>query len=612
MSRPGLQIIDSVSCQREAGCELSGAGQHRCPEPLLASMEDAIDARLCPQELPFLAEERADVTILFGGLTWKHERLIEGLLAGAGYRCHALPETDRAAHELGKEFCASGLCNPVYFTVGNLIRFLRRLEAGGLSRAHIVKRYVYFTAACGGPCRFGMYENEFRMALRAAGYNGFRVLSFSQDHGINASTGHTGLHFSVDFGMNALHTFILGDLLNTVQRRLKPYEMQAGATVRAVARAADTIAEHFKTGRSFELEDQVPSFLLPQRQSKWYRVPNTFGKVWSHLYGDAMAAIVPAAAKELEKVEVDWLQVKPVVKVIGEFWAQMTESDGNFRMLDFLEGEGAEASIEPISTWVLYLLQQKKERASFRKKIHSRTAKWTGPRMALLARMSSLGQRIGFTLGSKIYLHHFRRLASLLGASDLRPAPQAELAELARPHYNTFLRGGEGHLEVAKTLYYTRRKSCHLVLALKPFGCLPSVQSDGVQASLAERFPEVSFLPVETSGDGEIHAYSRVQMALAETRAKAAVEFERVLHSVRHPLDEIRSFVAAHPELRHPLHPIPRHSGVTSTAANFLLYADRIMSLSLTDRATSYGFGEHRRGSAALKQFVPQEIQDHE
>jgi predicted nucleotide-binding protein (sugar kinase/HSP70/actin superfamily) len=603
MSRPRLRILDNTSCQREADCDFSITGQHGCPDPLVAPPNAAVDSRLCPLELPFLAEERGEVTILFGGLTWKHERLITGLLAGAGYRCQALPETDRAAHELGKEFCASGLCNPVYFTVGNLIRFLRQLEAGGLTRADIVKRYVYFTAACGGPCRFGMYENEFRMALRAAGYHEFRVLSFSQDHGIKASTGHSGLHFSVDFGMNALHAFILGDLLNSMQRRLKPFEMQAGSTVRAVARAADTIAEHFKTGPNFELEDMVPSFLLPERASKGYRVPNTFGKVWSHLYGDALTTVLPRARKELEKVEVDWLQVKPVVKVIGEFWAQMTESDGNFQMLDFLECEGAEVSIEPISNWVLYLLHQKKETAASRRKMYAHTARWTEPKKALLVRMSSFGQRLGFALGSKMYLHHFHRLAALLGVPDVRPAPQAELAELAGPHYDTFLRGGEGHLEVAKTLYYTRRKSCHLVLALKPFGCLPSVQSDAVQASLVERFPDVTFLPIETSGDGEIHAYSRVQMALSHAKARAAAEFERVLHSVRHPLDEIRSFVAAHPELRHPVQPIPRHSGVTSTAANFLLYVDRTMSWSLPDHAISCGYGKHKSGSAALNQI---------
>ncbi len=550
---------------------------------------------LRPHEFAFTAEERSSVTILFGGLTWKHERLIEGLLSGAGYRCQRLPETDRAAHELGKEFCASGLCNPVYFTVGNLIRFLQRKENSGLSRADILNRYLYFTAASCGPCRFGMYESEFRAALKAAGFDGFRVLSFSQDHGIYASTGHSGLQFSVDFGMNTMHTFILGDLLNSAQHCFRPFEVQPGATDKAITRMTDRIAEHFRTHRGFELQDRVPEFLLSDKRSYRYRVPNTLGKIWSHLYGDALTTVLPVAAGELKKVEVDWLRVRPVVKVIGEFWAQMTESDGNFHMLEFLEKEGAEVSIEPISSWLLYLLHQKKTREAYRRKMDAYVSPWTSPRKAVAARMSSYVKQAGFTLGALIYLHHFSRLARLLGLSDQVLAPQRTLSTLAAPYYNTLLRGGEGHLEVGKALYYTRHKVCHLVLALKPFGCLPSVQSDAVQASLVERFPEVSFLPIETSADGEIHAYSRVQMALSEARAKASLEFEQALKSAHHSLDEIRDFVAANAELRHPLYQIPRHSGIVSTAANFLLHADQLMSASLTKNAGPHPHAQRER-----------------
>jgi predicted nucleotide-binding protein (sugar kinase/HSP70/actin superfamily) len=555
-----------------------------------------------PRELPFTREERGSVTILFGGLTWKHERLIEGLLAGAGYRCQRLPETDRTAHELGKEFCASGLCNPVYFTVGNLIRFLQEKERSGLSRADIVRKYVYFTAACGGPCRFGMYESEFRTALRAAGFDGFRVLSFSQDHGIYASTGHSGLQFSADFGWNTLHAFILGDLLNGAQHHLKPFEMQSGATDRAVAKVTDAIAEHFHRNHGFELQDIVPAFLLPNTKSRWYRFPNSLGKLWSHLYGNALTTILPVSAKELRNVEVDWLRVKPVVKVIGEFWAQMTESDGNFRMLEFLEKEGAEVSIEPISTWLLYMLHQRKERVIYRQQMAAFTAPWTGPGRALRTRAAALGKRLGFALGSRIYVHHFCRLAKLLGISDQIPVPQVALSTAAAPYYNTFLRGGEGHLEVAKTLFYTRNNACHLLLALKPFGCLPSVQSDAVQASLVERFPEINFLPIETSGDGEIHAYSRVQMALSEAGSKAAREFKQALQSAHHSLEEIRSFVALHPELRHPLYPIPRRPGIVSTAANFLLYADQLLSSHFRESPSAHPQREHGLTSAAITQ----------
>jgi hypothetical protein len=102
MNRLGLRIVENATYQHEAHSDFNGTAQHRRAEPLLASPEAAVDSRLCPQELPFLEEERGKVTILFGGLTWKHERLIEGLLRGAGYRCQALSETDRTAHELGK------------------------------------------------------------------------------------------------------------------------------------------------------------------------------------------------------------------------------------------------------------------------------------------------------------------------------------------------------------------------------------------------------------------------------------------------------------------------------------------------------------------------------
>jgi predicted nucleotide-binding protein (sugar kinase/HSP70/actin superfamily) len=445
-----------------------------------------------------------------------------------------------------------------------------------------------------------MYEAEFRTALAAAGFKGFRVLSFSQEHGIHASTGHSGLDFSVDSGFNTMHAFILGDLLNAAQRRIQPFEVQAGATERAISRMTGVIAEHFRTYPEFQFDEILPRRLCPPRESPAYFVPNRLVKAWNHLYGDALTTILPAVSRELQEVEVDWLHVKPVVKVIGEFWAQMTESDGNFRMLDFLEKEGAEVSIEPISTWILYLLQQQKANATQRGQMARYTAPWTSPKQAVLARLASYGKRLGFSAGAGIYRHHFHRLAKLLGFPPQHLASQRELSRLAEPFFDPRLRGGEGHLEVAKTLYYTQKKMCHLVLALKPFGCLPSVQSDGIQASLVERFPKVSFLPVETSADGEIHAYSRAQMALSEAKAKAQSEFEQVLRSTRRSIEEIQEFIADHPELRHPLHPIPRTSGVVSTAANFVLYADRLMSGGRRNRTHSWVWFEQQTNNAAL------------
>jgi hypothetical protein len=152
-----------------------------------------------------------------------------------------------------------------------------------------------------------------------------------------------------------------------------------------------------------------------------------------------------------------------------------------------------------------------------------------------------------------------------------------ELASLAQPYYHRFARGGEGHLEVAKNIYYTVHKKAHMVLSLKPFGCMPSSQSDGVQSAVMNHFKDMIYLPVETSGEGEVNAHSRVQMALGEAKAKAKAEFQQALESTGKRLEDIRAYVAEHPELRRPFYSVPHRHGVTGTAANFVLHVNDLM-----------------------------------
>jgi hypothetical protein len=99
-----------------------------------------------PAERPFTAAERDQVTILIGGLTWKHECLIRSVFQSAGYKVESMPTPDVPSFQLGKEFGNNGQCNPTYFMVGHLIKFLQGLEAQGMSRQEIIDRYVFFTA----------------------------------------------------------------------------------------------------------------------------------------------------------------------------------------------------------------------------------------------------------------------------------------------------------------------------------------------------------------------------------------------------------------------------------------------------------------------------------
>ena len=85
------------------------------------------------------------------------------------------------------------------------------------------------------------------------------------------------------------------------------------------------------------------------------------------------------------------------------------------------------------------------------------------------------------------------------------------------------------------------------------------------------------FLPVETSGDGEIHALSRVQMALREAHLKAQEEFDVILEKTGKSLDTIRQFVEAYPILRRPFYPIPALAEVAGTAARFVAHVSDLI-----------------------------------
>jgi len=116
-----------------------------------------------------------------------------------------------------------------------------------------------------------------------------------------------------------------------------------------------------------------------------------------------------------------------------------------------------------------------------------------------------------------------------------------------------------------------------MVLALKPFGCMPSSQSDGVQSAVINKFKDMIFLPIETSGEGEVNAHSRVQMALGEAKVKAKTEFEHCLKSTGKTLQEIHGYIEEHPELKRPFYHVPHREGVAGTAAQFVMHvSDRL------------------------------------
>jgi predicted nucleotide-binding protein (sugar kinase/HSP70/actin superfamily) len=526
-----------------------------------------------PVERPFTRDQRPYTTVLFGGLTWSHERLIKGAWEGLGYKCDVVPTPDVKAFQLGKEYGNNGQCNPTYFTVGNLVQYLQGLEKNGLSRKEIADNFVFITAGACGPCRFGMYEAEYRLALRNSGFEDFRVILFQQSKGLSQEDLNAGLEMNLDFFLAMLNSMNMGDMLNEIGYLIRPYETEPGRINQVLDGAREALAEALKHQRHSSMGDRVEKIL---RRANLYNQTDYTVKFARQLTTSYYTDSLEKIRDQIADIEVDRFRVKPIVKITGEFWAQTTDGDGNYNMFPFLEREGAEVIVEPIGTWIMYMIHQFKQKLRDRKGIEEGGAMPSWPKNPLRrAKVEArFRQRIArMNIAEKIFSREYTKLQHALGAGVLHELVcQYELQRMGHPYYNSRAAGGEGHLEVAKNIYYSSKGIAHMVVSLKPFGCMPSTQSDGAQAAVTEHYKDMIYLPIETSGEGEINAHSRVQMALGNARIKAKQEFAECLSKTGRSLDELKQYVEQHPEMKKSLYLVPKRDDVIGKAANFVLH----------------------------------------
>ncbi len=481
----------------------------------------------------FYADQREHTTILVSGLTMAHDKFVQAGLEGLGYKIKALDCPDNESLQFGKEFSNRGQCNPTYFTVGNLVKYLSNLrDETGMTPQQVVERNVFLTAGACGPCRFGMYVTEYRKALRDAGFDNFRVMLFDANGGMNQTSGkEVGLKMDKAFFVTLAKAIFAGDALNAIMYRIRPYEIVPGSTDKAIEACRETIMTALKNKKSI---------LMALRRCR----------------------------KILNGVEVDRTMVKPKVSIIGEFWAMTTEGDGNYKLQRFLEQEGAEVDIQLIVNWILYNIWQAKVDTKSRMVLRGSDAQ---ARKGLKTTQTAK-KFLTLKIAEMALKGTFYTFAKFLGLKNYKLPDMEENAALASQHYNNELRGGEGHMEVGKLIQTVLHNKAHMVISVKPFGCMPSSGvSDGVQSVITERYPEAIFLPIETSGDGAVNVYSRIQMMLFKAKRKAEQEYEELLKSQNLTVEQVKSKIAKDRTLNKTTHYSPH--AAAGTAANFLLEA---------------------------------------
>lgn len=482
------------------------------------------------QPRPFTRAERAETTVLFGGLQWRTERLLQAAMERFGLRTEVLPTATKADLLSGRELADIGQCCPTSFTTGNLANALRE-KSRQLGAAEVERRYIHVTAGSCGSCRFGQYHQSYELALRNVGLESFRMFLLRQD--ALEQDAAEGLDLTPPMMLGLFWAMMVADLLQDVEYQVRPYEVEAGATDRAVRQAVARLEEAFRTA-------PMPTGRLT-------------GALW-FLWTSHFTRALDEAVRAFADIEVDRLRVKPLVKITGEFYLQTVEGDPNYNIHRWLEGEQAEVYPAAITIWIDYLMrlaaQDQEDRAGLRRGARTR--------------------RLLLRTAQGLLRRSYAKLSRAFGGLPRALPPQEVLRDLAAPYYHSRLNGGEGDMLVGKALWAHQQKKAHMVCELSPYACMPNTMSIGAMAAAVGAHPDLLYAPVEIKGDAEVHALSRCQMILHEARRRAQAEFDAALAETGLTLEEARARLARHPHLRKAGHRIPHGGRAAGTAANLV------------------------------------------
>jgi predicted nucleotide-binding protein (sugar kinase/HSP70/actin superfamily) len=481
---------------------------------------------------PFTKSERDHTTILFGGAHWRAERVLEAVFENLGYRAKPLPPASREDLLKGRELADIGQCCPTTFTTGNLANFLVK-EAGRIGPEAVARDYVYLTAGSCGSCRFGQYHQSYELALRNVGLESFRLFLLAQNSLDQGTAMGDGLQIDVPLTLGAVWAFLCTDVLQDLEYQVRPYEVTAGSTDRAVKAAVEELYEAFRQ--------------RPHRGGKWSSL------AW-HLTTGYFVKALRQARRHFEVVEVDRLRVKPKVKITGEFYLQTVEGEPNYNIHRWLETEGAEVYPAAVAVWLDYTIRFYAQ--SFEDYIG----------IDRYARAKFAGLKLLSRVLRRTY-EHLRH--AVLDIPHELP-DQYELRRLAAPYFHRRLSGGEGDMLIGKALWAHLGRKAHMICELSPYACMPNTMSIGAMSAVIGKHPDLLYAPLEIKGDAEIHALSRCQMILTEAKKRAQREYEAALERAGLTTEKARDLLDARPEMKKALCRVP-HLGAAGTAANVVL-----------------------------------------
>ncbi len=379
------------------------------------------------------------------------DRIGTHLLAGAfrGFSIHAKVLETCKGFDLGKEYTSGKECLPCLITTGDILYFLKK-EKRRLGDNFNPDDYIYFMPESDGPCRFGMYNKYQRIVLDSfPELRNVRISSITSrdDYSLDGMIGKEKVG---KFRKTLYFSIVVGDILNRLTWRIRPYEREPGLTDDFIERSMRL------TAGAFEAQG----------------AENGFTKIL-----DMLEKIIEEGKSIIDPA----VPPKPLVGIVGEIYLR-SHDQANQNLISTLERHGAEVVNASIAEWINYTSYNRMRDAKIDFRLNLKM-------LRLRLMMEALKKIAAF--GRDFYYQQFKqkqiykRVGSLIDiAGDHRVAYLEKILNKEDPF--SFDVGTEACLSISGMMAYAG-SGFNGVVNVYPFTCMPGTVTLSIAKPLMGR-----------------------------------------------------------------------------------------------------------------------------
>lgn len=397
---------------------------------------------------------KKDYTILVPGMLPIHFQLLTPVFAKNGYKLEVLKNEGDQVREEGLSHVHNDTCYPALLVIGQMID---ALKSGKYDMDHVA---LAITQTAGG-CRASNYLSLLRKALAMEGWEHIPCLSANAS-GLEKDS---SVQFTLPLVLRVLYGALYGDALMWLKNQVKPYELEKGATDKAV--------------------DQFVNELIPLFDKGSYKQSRRIYKKMLEMF---------------KGIPQDRSQKKIRIGIVGEIYMKYSPL-GNQHLEDYLIEEGFEPVLSGVMDFALYCVENSIIDYEYYH-MHAKSHYVYNIVKDVIMRMQKT----------------FRDAVTKDG-TFIAPDDFAEVIENGKEFINPGVKMGEGWLLTSEVVSLIKSDVTNVISA-QPFGCLPNhIVAKGMVRKIKDKYPKANIVAIDYDPSAsKVNQENRIRLMLANAK----------------------------------------------------------------------------------------------